>query len=230
MRRISHDTYALVFGVAYLGLMTNVMLTVACLPLLLLLVLTDPADTWLLLAGLSPLAAPAATAAFTVFRRYSDDGSVDVVRGFWRAWAATARRSLVLGAVAAALLTVLVLDIRVLSTTSYAALLVPPLAVATLLVLGLLPLALTALAEVPGTRLRDLAVISAVLGVRRWYLTLASLVILGSLGAFFILKPALALGLACGPLLYAVWANARYTLKPAIVDEGSTETDPAVAQ
>lgn len=230
MRRISHDTYSLVFGVAYLGLMTNAMLALACLPLLLLLILTDPADTWLLLAGLSPLAAPAIVAAFTVFRRYSDDGSTDVVRGFWRGWVATARRSLVLGAAGAALLTVLILDIRVLSTTSYAALIIPLLAASTLLVLGLLPIVLTAVAEAPGARLRDVVVISAVLGVRRWYLTLGSLVILGSLGTFFILKPALALGLACGPLLYAVWANARYTLKPAIVDEGPAEADPVVAQ
>ena len=32
MARITHDNYALVFGVAYLGLMTNALLVLSCLP------------------------------------------------------------------------------------------------------------------------------------------------------------------------------------------------------
>ncbi|MFT3888759.1 MAG: hypothetical protein QM713_11435 [Arachnia sp.] len=218
MRRISHDNYTLVFGVAYLGLMTNALLVVSCLPLVLLLVGTDPAETWPLLAVLSPLAAPAVAAAFDVFRRHADEGSTDVFRGFWRAWWATARRALPLGAAAAALLVVAVLDIRFLGTTEYAALAVPPLAVVLLLVVAVLPVALAAVAESPGSSVREIVVVSAVLGLRRWYLSALSLVILASLAAFFVVKPALALGLAAAPLLYAVWANARYTLKPAIVD------------
>lgn len=218
MARFTHDNYALVFGVAYLGLMTNALLVLSCLPIVVLLLATDPADTWLLLAVVSPLGAPALTAAFTVFRRYSDDGSVDVFRGFWRAWWATARRALPLGLLAGAVLVVAVLDIRVLATTEYAALAVPPLAVLALLVVALVPIALAAIAEAPATRLREVVVIAAVLGLRRWYLTVVSLVVVSSLAAFFVVKPALALGLAAAPLLYAVWANARYTLKPAIVD------------
>lgn len=217
MARITHDNFALVFGVAYLGLMTNALLVVSCLPLVVLLAATDPADTWPLLAGFSPLAAPAVTAAFTVFRRYSDDGSVEVFRGFWRAWWATARRALPLGLAAAAVLIIALLDIRALAATDHAALAVPPLAVVSLLVVALLPVVLAALAEAPDARLRDVLAISAVLGLRRWYLTAVSLVIVASFAAFFVVKPALALGLAAAPLLYAVWANARYTLKPAIV-------------
>ena len=149
MARITHDNFALVFGVAYLGLMTNALLVVSCLPLVVLLAATDPADTWPLLAGFSPLAAPAVTAAFTVFRRYSDDGSVEVFRGFWRAWWATARRALPLGLAAAAVLIIALLDIRALAATDHAALAVPPLAVVSLLVVALLPVVLAALAEAP---------------------------------------------------------------------------------
>lgn len=229
MRRISHGTLSLAFGVTYLGLMTNAMLAVACLPLVLLLVATDPAQTWPLLAGFSPLAAPALAAAFTVFRRYSNDGSTDVVRGFWRAWWATARRALPLGVAASVLLVVLVLDIRVLNATGYVALAVPLFVVMMLLLIVLLPVVLTGIAEAPETRLRDVFAIAVVLGVRRWYLCLFSLIILGSLAAFFVIKPALAIGVAAGPLLYAVWANARYTLTPAIVDEDvAAAATPAV--
>ena len=221
MRRISHDTYQLVFGVAYLGLMTNAMLVVACLPLVGLLTLTDPGLTWPLIAALGPLAAPALTAAFTVFRRYSDEGSVAVVRGFWRAWWATARSALALGLATSGALVVLLVDLRVLGTAGLAALVVPLLAVLTVLVIATCLTGLVALAEVPGAALRELVTVAAVLGLRRWYLTAVSLIVLGTLAGFFVAKPALALGLAAAPLLYVVWANGRYTLRPAIVDDAA---------
>lgn len=221
MRRISHDTYQLVFGVAYLGLMTNAMLVIACLPLVGLLTLTDPAQTWPLLAGLAPLLAPALTAAFTVFRRYGDDGSVEVVRGFWRAWWANARRSLALGLVTSAASVVLLVDLQVMAAGDQAALVVPLLAVLAVLVLATCLTALIALAEVPEASLREVITVAAVLGLRRWYLTVVSLLVLATWVGFFAVKPALALGLATAPLLYVVWANGRYTLKPAIVDEAA---------
>lgn len=221
MRRISHDTYQLVFGVAYLGLMTNAMLVVACLPLIVLLTLTDPAQTWPVIAACAPLAAPALTAAFTVFRRYSDEGSVEVVRGFWKAWWATARRALALGLATSGVLVVLIVDLQVTAGADTAALVVPLLGVLTVLVVAICLTGLVALAEVPGASLREIVAVSAVLGLRRWYLTAVSLVVLATLAGFFMTKPALALGLAAAPLLYAVWANGRYTLKPAIVDDAA---------
>lgn len=226
MRRINHDTYQLVFGVAYLGLMTNALLVVACLPLVGLLVLTDPSVTWPLIVALAPLAAPALTAAFAVFRRYSDEGSIEVVRGFWRAWWETARRALLLGVATTAVLAVLLVDLQVMATGEYAALVVPLLAVLAVGVVGTCLTALIALAEVPDASLRDLVTVAAVLGLRRWYLTIVSLIVLGTLAGFFVARPALALGLAAAPLLYAVWANGRYTLKPAIVDDAA---EPAAA-
>ena len=74
-------------------------------------------------------------------------------------------------------------------------------------------------ATAPDASLREIVVVSAVLGLRRWYLTAVSLIVLGSLAGFFFVKPALAIGLAAAPLLYVVWAGGRHTLKPAIVEE-----------
>ena len=221
MRRISHDVYQLVFGVAYLGLMTNAMLVVSCLPLVALLTLTDPAQTWPLIAVFAPVAAPALAAAFAVFRRYSDEGSIEVVRGFWKAWWAAARRAFVLGGATTVALVVLVVNLQVRSATELSALTVPLLAVLTVLVTVTCLNGLVALAEVPRASLREIVMVSAVLSLRRWYLTAASLIVLGSLAGFFFVKPALALGLAAAPLLYAVWANGRFTLKPAIVDDAA---------
>ena len=54
------------------------------------------------------------------------------------------------------------------------------------------------------------------LAVRRWYLTLASLFVLALLLTLLTAKPALAIGLAAAPLLYVVWANGRYSLRPVL--------------
>lgn len=216
MRRISHDTYATVFSVAYLGLMTNALLALGCLPVLLLLVLTDVAISWPLVALTAPLAAPALTAAFTVFRSHAEEGSANVARGFLTGWWVTARRALLLGVTATLALVVLAVDLQVLVAHELAVLIVPGLAVLVVLVLVVCMLGLVAIAEVPDAPLREVVKASAVLGVRRWYLSALSLVVLGSLAWFFTVRPVLALGLAAAPLLYLVWANGRYTLRPAI--------------
>src|SRR5688500_11312772 len=114
MKRISHDTYATVFAVVYLGLMTNALLLIGCLPLVVVLVTTDPATSWPLLAIAAPLCAPAAAAAFTVFRDHSRGGA-QVARAFVSAWRAVWRKALALGAMASALLVVVLVDVRAVS-------------------------------------------------------------------------------------------------------------------
>ena len=47
-----------VFGTVYAALMTNLLLVVGCAPLVLGLVVTDPARSWPLLALVAPLCAP----------------------------------------------------------------------------------------------------------------------------------------------------------------------------
>lgn len=225
MRQISHETYATVLSVVYLGLMTNALLLVGCLPLLVVLVTTDTALSWPLVALATPLSTPAVAAAFAVFSASAADPGAGVVRTFARSWVAVFRRAATLGALAAAALVVLGVDGRAAWGRPVGTWAVPVLATLAVLVVATTLLGLVALAEVPRTRLRDVLRACLYLGVRRWYLTLGSLIVLALLLTLFTVKPALAIGLAAAPLLYVVWANARHSLRPVLpVEREATPT------
>jgi uncharacterized membrane protein YesL len=212
-RWISHDTLATVMDGAYRILVTNLLLVLGTAPFTAALVLTDLRRSWPVLIVLAPLSFPALTAVCTVFAERHDG----VLRTFARAWRSTAWKALGLGAASTALLTVLVVDVRALFGSTAGAVAIPVLAVAAVLVAATGVHAVVALAQAPEARLRDLVLWSAYLAVRRWYLTTASLVVLGLLAAFVLARPALGLGLVAAPLLYAVWANCRHSLRPAFV-------------
>lgn len=220
--RISHDTLSTVLGVVHLGLMTNVLLVVATAPFAVLLVGTDLARTWPLLVALAPLAFPALVAVAAVFA----DATDGVVRTFVRAWRRALRPGLLLGVLAVGTLAVLALDVRFVFGLRAGAVLIPVLVVLGGLVAVTAVHAVVALATVPDARLRDLLRWSVYLGVRRWYLSAVSLVVLALLGLFVLAQPALGLGIAAAPLLYAVWGNTRFALRPAF---GADAPGPAAA-
>ncbi len=217
----SADTWETVIGVGYLVLGTNAMLLVATIPLLVLLVSTDPVTSWPALLGAGALATPALTAAFAVFTHYSTTRGTEVIRTFWRAWARHLRRSLALGLGLSLTAVVLVVDVLALWGSPWGAVLTPLFVVLLLLATTTALLALVATVERPDARLRDVLRASLYLGVRRWYLTLASFAVFALLGGLFVIHPALAVGLAAAPLLYVVWGNSRYTLKP-VLPKGSS--------
>ncbi|WP_106815530.1 ferredoxin-NADPH reductase [Microbacterium timonense] len=212
---VSHETWASLIGMIYLGLIVNLLLVVACLPLVVLLVTTDPMYSWPLLAVALPLAAPGLVGAFRAFREHSDGG-----RGPIRAFVAGLRdtwwRALLLGAAVTAIIVVLLVDVRMLSNTAAAVVTVPLLAVLALLVVAVGLVAFVAVAEVPTARLRDVVRASLYLSLRRWYLTAASLVVLGLQAAVFAAAPALGLGLTASAALYLAWTNSRFTLRPVL--------------
>ncbi len=221
MRRISHETWTTVFSVVYLGLATNALLLVGCLPMVVVLLTTDTAGSWPLVALLVPVTAPALCAAFAVFSGYSADPTIGVVRTFWRSWRAAFRRAAGLGAVGAATLVVLGVDGRVAWGRPAGTWAVPVLAVLALLVVATGLLGLVALAEAPRARLRDVLRVCLFLAVRRWYLTLVSLLVVALLLTLLSAKPALAIGLAAAPLLYVIWANSRYSLRAVLPREAA---------
>jgi uncharacterized membrane protein YesL len=218
MKRISHDTWATILGVVYLGLMGNLLVLVAAAPLVVLLITTDPALSWPLLALAAPLAAPALTGAFTAFREFGR-GEPQVVRSFLRGWKATWRKGMLIGAAAAASVVVLLVDVRAVSALPASVVVVPVLALLTVIAVATGLVSLVALAEAPQARMRDILKAALYLSVRRWYLTALSFAVLGVQLALFTTMPAIAIGLTCAPALYIAWANSRYTLRPVLEDE-----------
>ena len=219
---VSHDTWASIIGMLYLGLIVNLLLLVSCLPFVVLLVTTDPVYSWPLLALAAPLCAPGIAAAFRAFREHSD-GGLSPVRAFRAGLRDTWRRALAIGVVVVAVVAVLLVDVRMLSAASVAVFVVPLLGVLAVLAVAIGVLALVAIAEVPRARLRDVVQASAVLGLRRWYLTAVSLVALVAQAGVFAAAPAIGLGITASAILFFVWTNSRFTLRPVL------ELDEAVA-
>ncbi|BDZ40433.1 DUF624 domain-containing protein [Microbacterium suwonense] len=217
MKRVTHDTWAAILGMLYLGLMVNLLLLVTASPLVVLLITTDPMRSWPLIAVVAPLAAPALTAAFGTFRAYGE-GETQVVRTFLAVWRDTLRKALALGAIVVGAAVVLLVDVRALSDTTASVVVVPVLLLLTLLVAATGLLGAVALAEVPAARLRDVLRAGLYLGVRRWYFQLLSFAVLGVQLGVFASMPAIAIGLTAAPALYVAWANGRYCLRP-VLDE-----------
>ncbi|PRY68413.1 putative membrane protein YesL [Glaciihabitans tibetensis] len=223
MKRISHGTYTMIAGVIYLALITNVLLVVSCLPLVILLITTDPALSWPMLAAAAPLCAPGLTAAFATFRAFGR-GGVTPARTFLAAWRTTWRHSLVVGAAVTGIVVIFLADIRFFSDSPLAIAVVPALGVLTALVAATGLLSLVAIADEPRARLRDVVKASIYLGVRNWHLTIVSLAVLATQIVLFTSLPAVALGLTAAPALYLAWANSRYSLLPVL----EVEEAPAV--
>jgi len=219
--RIKHETYATILQMVHIGLTTNALLLAGCAPLVIGLVITDPLRSWPLLAFVAPLCTPAVVAAFTVLSSIGGPGqagsaSTGVVRQFGHAWLACWRRATALGAWATAALVVLGVDARWAWGRPIGAIAIPVFVTFAVLVVATGLLGLVALAERPAARLRDVLRCSVYLAVRRWYLTALSLFTMGLLVLLFANRPAIAMGLAASPLLYVVWANSRFSLRPAL--------------
>ncbi|MWV51281.1 DUF624 domain-containing protein [Rathayibacter sp. VKM Ac-2803] len=215
MRRIPNGLYASLFGVVYLILMTDALLLIACLPLVILLVTTDPMLSWPMIAAAVPLCAPALAGACAVFSAHGR-GETAVVRTFWRAWRRGWRRPLLLLTGATAVVVLVLVDVRFLAPTQIGVVVIPFLAVIGLLVIGALPVALVALADAPGSTLLQAGKAAVYLALRRWHLTAVSILVLAFQAYLFTLSPALAIGVSAAPALYLVWANARFTLRAAL--------------
>ena len=172
----------------------------------------SPPEAWLPWGLATVIAVPSLPAAFEVFRRYSDDGSVSVVRTFAHSWWRHLRRSLQVGVVAALAIGVLVVDIAWTWGHPVGAVAVPVLATGVVLTAIVALGCLVGLVDRPDATLRGLAKAVVYLMLHRWYLTALSVIAAATLGAVIARQPGLGLGIAAAPLLYLVWANTRHTL------------------
>jgi uncharacterized membrane protein YesL len=212
---IGPETYEMVFGTVYTGLMTNLLLAVACLPLVVLVAASDPTATWPLAALTAPLLGPALAAAFAVFAAFSTDGSTTVVRTFVRAWRRHLRRGLAIGALATGAVVVAAVDVAFFWGRTAGAVAIPVLVTLAAGAVTTAILALVAVPEMSGARLREVLLAAVVLGARRWYLSAGALLVLGLLASLVAVRPVVGLGFAAAPLLYAVWGVSRFTLRPS---------------
>ena len=232
--RFKPELFLAVTTTVYAALVSNLLLVVGCAPLVLGLLVTDPARSWPLLALVAPLCAPAIVGVFAVmtsvgaaggFTAGGAGGAMAVLRIFGRAWRASFRPAIALGALTAVALVVLGVDVAWAWGRTIGAAAIPVLVTLMALVVSTATLALVILAERPAVRLRDALRASLYLAVRRWYFTGVSLVVLLLLVQVIAVRPALGLGLVATPLLYVVWAGSRYSLRPAL---DHSQSRPAV--
>lgn len=206
------ETFSACIDAVYVALASNVLLVVGCLPLIGVLLLGDPAPSPPLIALAAPWCVPGVCATFAVFADFTRHGSTTVVGTYARAWRASWRPATSLGVVSTCLLAGLAVGARMLWGRPAGAVVLPVLAVTAVLVASSSVLTAVILAERPAVPVAAALRASLYLGVRRWYLTGLSLVVLALLETLLAIRPALALGLAAAPMLYVVWANSRFTL------------------
>jgi len=202
MSTLSVTTYERGFRGLWTGLVVNLLLAVACAPLLLALVLVDdPLASLPFFAVLSCLCGPAIVGAFGSFAADDRPAAAFVAayrRGFLRALLLWAGGAAVLGVLAVNVAGALSGDV------AFARPLLPMFVVLAVLVVAVLPYALV------GAPLR----VAAVVALRRWYLSALNVLVLAVLVTVLLVKPGIGVLIACAPLLYVVWSNARYALTP----------------
>lgn len=205
----SRVPYETIFATVYAGLRVNLCLLAACLPVLAALALAgSPLAAWPFFVALSTLCGPAVTGAFAAFEVTGEDAP-HLMRAFWSAYRTGFPRAAGTSGAAAAAVIVLGVDLRTAVGTRFA------LATPLLAVLIALVVIVTTTVLAANRRLsrRELLVV-AYLSLRKWYLSLASVAVLGVLLAAVVAKPAVGLFLLPAPALYVVWANARHVLSP----------------
>ncbi len=191
------------------AIVVNLMLAVTASPLIVLLVFTNAFETWPIVALAAVVATPGLTAAFTAFR--DDDGQP--FRAFMRGYRTTWTRAARLGFGLVAACAVIIVDARFFADGPFAQAAMVVLAVVSILAAGTGLLALVAIADDPGVRLRDALRRAAWSSVRSWYLTLVSLAVLGVFAALFVNIPLLAISAGAAPVLYVAWSNSRFSLR-----------------
>ncbi|MEU8107162.1 hypothetical protein AB0C18_25960 [Nonomuraea muscovyensis] len=222
LRPAGQATYERVFGTVYVALMTNVLLAVACAPLLVALALVrDPLASWPFFAVLSALCAPALGGAFRCFAALGE-GSAVVLRPFWDGYRDTARRALAVWAAAGVAVTVLALDAVVVARTAWGPALAPFFVTAGALVLAVAFALLVLVAEPAGERARPPALVRPCLYLvaRRWWLTAPVVGVLALAVAAVLVKPVVGVLLALSPLLYLAWATTRFVVAPLAASPG----------
>ena len=90
--RLRPEVFTAITGMIYAALLSNLLLVIGCAPLVVGVLVTDPARSWPLLALVAPLCGPALVGAFAVMTAFGGSGRGGVLRTFGSAWRASFRR------------------------------------------------------------------------------------------------------------------------------------------
>jgi len=208
--------YEMVWGTVYVGLVINMAFVLVNLPLVVLILLPDPLASWPLLTLAIPLLAPALLATFTMFGAFSEDPTTKAMRTFFTAWRRHLPKFWAMGFGVCVVVTIATLNTIWLMGEALGAMVIPIQVVLTTVVLIATLHALVLRAARPELRLSELLPAGLLLGLRRWYFTLPALFVLGLLGQLILTQPAIGLGFATSPLLYATWGLCRFALHPVL--------------
>ena len=200
------------FGLVYTGLMVNVALVLANLPLaFFVFAVPDPLSSWPFFLLLSLTLAPSVAGAFGCFRAMKDDGPPRPLLAFWRSYRRNVLRSFVVGTVAGAVVAIVLLDLAVLGSNPFAPLIAPTFFVLGLSALAVTIAALAGFALYPQASAWPIVKASVYLAIKRWYFSVMALVLVGLIAAAVLLQPILGAFLAPSLLLFAVWSNAHFS-------------------
>jgi len=213
------EAFGSIFGFVYTFLAVNFLLAAANAPLLAVLALVaDPVAAWPFFLALSVTVAPSLAGAFNAFRSLNetDGAAARPVAAFVVGYGRSFRRAAPVGLGAVALLGFLGADLTFAGAVPQLAVLVPliVLALATTTCLAVMMIAGTVL--LPSAGLKSLFKASLYLCLKRWYLSLAALALLGIVTAAALVQPVLGIALAPAPLLFVIWSNAAYAFHAAL--------------
>jgi uncharacterized membrane protein YesL len=214
------EAFASIFGFIYTFLVGNVLLAAANAPLVLCLALVAvPAAAWPFFLALSVTVPPSLAGLFAAFRALNDDGgAVRPVAAFLRGYRRSFRRAAPIGLAALGALVFLGVDLTIVQAMPAAAVLVPFIVLAAAATISVAALVIAGVVLLPEATLKSILKASLYLSIRRWYLSLAAVALLGIIGAAALTQPVLGVALAPAPLLFVVWSNASYTFQAALRD------------
>ncbi|WP_307422827.1 hypothetical protein [Pseudarthrobacter defluvii] len=212
------ETFGGIFGFIYTFLAGNVMMALANAPLVLCLALVaDPLAAWPFFLALSVTVPPSLAGLFASFQALNDDGAAArPVTSFLRGYRRGFRRAAPLGLAAVAVLLFLGVDLAIVQSMPAAAILLPVIMVAAAVTVSVAVMAVAGVVILPDAGLKSLLKASLYLSVKRWYLSLAMLVLLGIIASAALLQPVLGVALAPAPLLFVVWSNAAFAFSTAL--------------
>jgi uncharacterized membrane protein YesL len=213
------ETFGSIFGFVYTFLAVNFLLAAVNAPLVFFLsFVRDPVAAWPFFLALAVTVGPSLAGAFNAFQALAEeDGpAVKPVAAFMRGYKQSFSRAAPVGLAAVVLLGFLIFDLVILQSMPGAAALVPLVVVAAALVVCVSVLMIAGMVLLSTARLKNLAKAALYLAVKRWYLSLAALALLGLIAAAALVQPVLGVALAPAPLLFVVWSNAAFSFKAAL--------------